>query len=153
VRPTIPAAGTNQKLCLYGAINYRTGQVHYMLNSRKNAHRFRQFLDQLLSCHKKHTAILVLDNATYHRTPEILDILAEHEDHVQVVWLPKYSPELNLIEGLWGYLKQSALNNYYYGDLESLEEAVDEAFKELQQHPETALSLTYNMSKNLRKTA
>lgn len=84
---------------------------------------------------------------------DILDTLAKHEDHVQVVWLPKYSPELNLIEGLWGYLKQSALNNYFYGDLESLESAVDEACKELQQHPETTLSLTYKMSKNLRKTA
>ena len=153
VRPTIPAAGTNQKLCLYGSINYRTGQVHYMFDSRKNAHRFKEFLDQLLSWHKAHIVILVLDNATYHRTREILDTLAEHEDHVQVVWLPKYSPELNLIEGLWGYLKQSALNNYFYGDLESLESAVDEACKELQQHPDTALSLTYKMSKNLRKTA
>ena len=153
VRPTIPAAGTNQKLCLYGAINYRTGQVNYMVNARKNAHLFRQFLAQLISCQKDHTAILVLDNATYHRTREILDILAEHGDHVQVVWLPKYSPELNLIEGLWGYLKQSALNNYYYGDLVSLESAVDEAFKELQQHPETALSLIYKMSKIFRKTA
>ena len=153
VRPTIPAAGTNQKLCLYGSFNYRTGQVHYLIHPRKNAERFKQFLDQLLSWHKDRRVILVLDNATYHRTQEILDVLAEHEDHVRVVWLPKYSPELNLIEGLWGYLKQSALNNYFYGDLPSLESAVDQAFKVLQQHPETALSLTYKMSKNLRKTA
>jgi len=97
--------------------------------------------------------ILVLDNATYHRTAEILDILAEHEHHVFVVWLPKYSPELNAIEGLWGYLKSSALNNYFYGDMASLETAVDDAFRELQQHPETALSLAYKTSKNLRKIA
>jgi hypothetical protein len=35
----------------------------------------------------------------------------------------------------------------------SLETAVDDAFKELQQHPETALSLTYKTSKILRKSA
>jgi len=46
-----------------------------------------------------------------------LDILAEQEHHVYVVWLPKYSPELNAIAGLWGYLKSSALNNYFYGDM------------------------------------
>ncbi len=153
VRPAIPAAGTNQKLCLYGSFNYRTGQVHYLIDARKNAEQFKQFLDQLLSWHKDRMVILVLDNATYHRTREVLDVLAEHEDHVRVLWLPKYSPELNLIEGLWGYLKQSALNNYFYGDLELLISAVDQAFKVLQQHPETALSLAYKMSKNLRKTA
>ena len=78
-------------------------------------------------------------------------LLAEHGDHAFVIWLPPYSPELNLIEGLWGYLKRSALNNYFFGEIASLEAAIHEAFSELQQHPETALSLAYNT--NLRKTA
>jgi len=42
-----------------------------------------------------------------------------------------------------GYLKSSALNNYFYGDMASLGAAVDDAFRELQQHPDTALSLAY----------
>lgn len=152
-RPVVPAAGNNQRLCLYGAFNYKTGQVHYMSHPKKNSKRFAQFLSQLLSSDSERFIILVLDNASYHRTRKILDILTEHEDHVFVVWLPKYSPELNLIEGLWGYLKKSALNNYFYGDMASLEAAVDDAFRELQQHPETALSLAYRTSKNLRKSA
>jgi len=124
-----------------------------MSHPKKNAEHFIAFLRKLLVTNASRFLVLVLDNATYHRTSEVLDLLTEHEDHVFVVWLPKYSPELNLIEGLWGYLKQSALNNYFYGDLESLEAAVDEAFADLQQHPETALSLAYQTSKNLRKTA
>lgn len=124
-----------------------------MIHPKKNAKRFAQFLSQLLSGNAEHFLMLVLDNASYHRTREILDILTEYENHVFVVWLPKYSPELNLIEGLWSYLKKSALNNYFYGDIESLSSAVDDAFKELQQHPETALSLAYKTYKDLRKTA
>ena len=149
----VPAAGNNQRLCLYGAFNYKTGRVHYMSHPKKNSRRFGQFLSQLLRNNADRFLILVLDNATYHRTAEILDLLAEHEHHVFVLWLPKYSPELNAIEGLWGYLKSSALNNYFYGDMASLEAAVDDAFGELQQHPETALSLAYKTSKNLRKSA
>ena len=152
-RPVVPAAGNNQKLCLYGSFNYKTGQVHYMSHPKKNSRRFSEFLSRFLSANADRFLILVLDNATYHRTAGVLDILTEHEHHVFVVWLPKYSPELNAIEGLWGYLKSSALNNYFYGDMVSLEAAVDDAFKELQQHPETALSLAYKTSKNLRKTA
>lgn len=153
VRPEVPAAGTNKKLCIYGAFNYRTGQTHYLVHPRKNAQQFAEFLSQLLEANPERFLVLVLDNATYHRTQEVLDFLAAHETRLLVVWLPKYSPELNLIEGLWGYLKRSALNNYFYGDLASLEQAVDDAIQELQQHPETALSLAYKTAKDLRKTA
>ena len=40
----------------------------------------------------------------------------------------------------------------HYGTTESLEAAIHEAFTELQQHPETSLSLAYKTSTNLRKT-
>ncbi len=42
-----------------------------------------------------------------------------------------YGPELNTIEGLWGRLKRSALNNYFYVDIASLEKAVGYALREL----------------------
>lgn len=153
MRPVVPAAGTNRKLCVYGSLNFRTGQTHYLVHPRKNARQFAEFLSQLLEANSERCLVLVLDNASYHRTAEVLDLLTAHEDHVFVVWLPKYSPELNLIEGMWGYLKQSALNNYFYGDLVSLEQAIDDALAELQQHPETALSLAYRTTEDLRKTA
>ena len=85
-------------------------------------------------------------------TRKILVVLTEHEDLAFVFWLPKYSPELNPIEGLWAYLKRSVLNNYFYGGVASLEAPLGDAFRELQQHPETALSLAYRTSENLRKS-
>ena len=149
----VPAAGTNRRLCVYGVLNYRTGQSHYMVHPKKNSQQFREFLQQLLEANSERRLVLVIDNASYHRTKVIRQLLDDHSDHVFVVWLPPYSPELNLIEGLWGYLKRSALNNYFYGEIESLEAAIHEAFTELQQHPETALSLAYKINTNLRKTA
>ena len=138
---------------MYGAFNYRTGQSHYMAHPKKNAQQFAGFLRQLLEENSERRLVLVLDNASYHHTRAIHQLLADHRDHVLAIWLPKYSPELNLIEGLWGYLKRSALNNYFFGDIESLEAAIHQAFRELQQNPETALSLTYGIGKNLRESA
>jgi transposase len=88
-----------------------------------------------------------------HRTRQILELLDAHADHLFVIWLPRYSPELNLIEGLWGYLKRSALNNYFYGNIGSLERAIHQAFRNLQQRPTTTLALNYRTATNLRKTA
>lgn len=152
-RAEVPAAGKNQKIAVYGAINFRTGQVHYLLNARKNADTFNVFLKRLLEAKRQRQLVLVLDNASYHVTRKTLDLLTEHEHHVRVVWLPKYSPELNAIEGLWGYLKRSALNNYFHVTMERLQEAVDAALRELNRNPQTALSLTYRTSRNIRRTA
>jgi transposase len=153
IRPIVPAAGTNQRLCIYGAFNYRSGQSHYIVHPKKNALQFCDFLRQLLEANSERHVVLVIDNASYHRTKAVLDLLEDHSDHVFVIWLPKYSPELNLIEGLWGYLKRSALNNYFFGEMQSLEAAIHDTFRTLQQRPETALSLAYKINTNLRKTA
>jgi len=37
--------------------------------------------------------------------------LDEFKDRLELMFLPPYSPELNLIEGLWGGLKSSVINN------------------------------------------
>ena len=152
-RAEVPAAGTNRKICVYGALNYKTGQSHYVLHTRKNAVQSNTFLRNLLAAKRDRYVVLVLDNASYHATRATLDLLAEHEDHLFVVWLPPYSPELNAIEGLWGYLKKSALNNYFFGDTDRLEKAIDDAFHELNRNPNTALSLAYRSSQNLRRSA
>ena len=153
MRPIVPAAGMNRKLCVYGALNHRTGQAHYLVHPRKNAQQFHEFLRQLLEAHSERRLVLVIDNASYHRTRRILELLDAHADHVFVIWLPRYSPELNLIEGLWGYLKRSALNNYFYGDIGSLERAIHRSFKDLQRSPKTTLTLNYRTATNLRKIA
>jgi transposase len=153
VRPIVPAAGVNQRLCVYGAMNWRTGQTHYLVHPKKNAQQFQDFLRQLLEFHSERKLVLVIDNASYHRTRAVLTLLEDHADHVLVIWLPRYSPELNLIEGLWGYLKRSSLNNYFFGDVESLERAIVETFAELNQQPHTTLSLAYHSATRLRKSA
>jgi len=153
VRPIVPAAGVNRKLCVYGALNHRTGQAHYLLHPRKNAQQFQEFLGQLLEAHSERRLVLVIDNTSYHRTHRILELLDAHADHVFVIWLPRYSPELNLIEGLWGYLKRSALNNYFYGNIRSLERAIHRSFRNLQRSPKTTLALNYRTATNLRKIA
>jgi len=124
-----------------------------MVNPRKNGAQFNEFLKQLAEAYKGQRVVLVLDNASYHHTAATMELLSEHADHLFTLWLPTYSPELNLIEGLWGYLKRSGLNNYFFGDVETLEVAIDEVFADLNQHPETTLSLTYKTSQNFCKSA
>jgi transposase len=56
--------------------------------------------------------ILDLDNARYYSKPCVKAWLANHREF-QLVPLPAYSPNLNLIERLWKFLRKKALNRWH----------------------------------------
>ena len=115
---------------MYAALNYRNGQVHYLVHPKKNARQFIEFLRQMLEANKERFLVLVLDNASYHATRAVLDLLAEHDDHIFVVWLPTYSPELNAIEHVFRAIKHTHLPERRYTTQEALHGAVAAAFAE-----------------------
>ena len=56
--------------------------------------------------------ILYLDNARYYSKPCVRAWLADHREF-RLVPLPAYSPNLNLIERLWKFLRKKALNRWH----------------------------------------
>jgi hypothetical protein len=54
-------------------------------------------------------SVIVLDNATFH-SKAYLPVIAEAYGH-KILWLPKYSPDLNPIEHKWATMK-SWLRNF-----------------------------------------
>lgn len=154
-RLEIPAPGTNQKIPIYGALNYRTNQVSYHVASGKNATCFLGFLAQLAQEYQGRRCLLVLDNASYHTALVVRNYLAELKSLFEVIWLPPYCPELNDIERIWKYVKGASLANYDFGQAATLREAIVEVFEELNAATETELTLSFRdpLSKNLLKVA
>src|SRR3954469_10106636 len=75
-----------------------------------------QFVKLLEALRAKHpdTAkfLLYLDNARYYSKPCVKEWLAAHREF-RLVPLPAYSPNLNLIERLWKFLRKTALNRWH----------------------------------------
>jgi transposase len=61
--------------------------------------------------------VIVLDNARYQRCKLVEDLAKELG--VTLQFLPSYSPNLNLIEWLWKFVKKKCLYNSYYGTFEA----------------------------------
>lgn len=75
---------------------------------------------------EKHPSIpitLVLDNARYQKC-QMVCAKAEKLD-IELLYLPPYSPNLNIIERLWKHVKQSCLKNTYHENFGSFCEAID----------------------------
>lgn len=136
-RKLIPAPGTPQRLHTFGAYNWRTSRVSYTLNRRKNSDSFIEFLEKLTMDYPDETLILVMDNASYHRSKTVQATLSLFEDRVHVYWLPKYSPFLNMIERFWLHFKQLTVANRLHLSLDDLEHTAHEvmAQQNISGHP------------------
>ena len=55
--------------------------------------------------------VIILDNARYQKCDLVKQAAIDNE--IEIVYLPAYSPNLNLIERLWKWLRKKCLNNKY----------------------------------------
>ena len=98
--------------------------------------------ETLAARHRTATAInVVLDNASYNRSTAVKEYLASEGCRIQLVFLPPYSPNLNLIERLWWLLKKTALWNEYYPTFAGFKAAIDGFFRKLGSYRKQLTSL------------
>ena len=65
---------------------------------------------------------LVLDNARYQHCQLVQNLAAELS--IELLFLPSYSPNLNLIERLWKYVKKDCLNSKIYETFADFQSAI-----------------------------
>jgi len=134
-RKTIPAPGSPRYTHTFGAYNWRTGQVAYQTKDHKNSDSFIEFIEHImLTTYPAVKVIMVLDNASYHRSKASMAALRLFEERLHVVWLPTYCPFLNVIERFWLHLKLLAAANHLHRDIDELIHAIDDTIAH-QNHP------------------
>jgi transposase len=83
---------------------------------------------------------VVLDNARYQRC-EAVETEAERLG-IELLFLPSYSPNLNLIERLWKFTKKKALRGKHYADFATFRGAIDDCLNRIHtDHREALASL------------
>lgn len=77
----------------------------------------KSILELLTKIRQKYAATkrvaIYLDNATYQKNKQVAAFLAEAE-HIELRFLPPYSPNLNLVERLWKFANEKVVNLKYY---------------------------------------
>jgi transposase len=72
---------------------------------------------------------LVLDNARYQRNKVVQGLAAELS--IRLLYLPSYSPNLNLIERLWGFAKRRSVYGRYHPDFASFRAAIERTLADI----------------------
>ena len=65
---------------------------------------------------------LFLDNARYQKCRLVQALAAQLK--IELIYLPAYSPNLNLIERLWRHVKQQVLYSRYYDSFPKFQTAI-----------------------------
>lgn len=123
VRRFVRTFSGRQRYNVLGAINFVTRKVHTVTNTTYiTATEICQMLTSLASEYAGKKIHVVLDNARYQKC-EVVTTLA-HDLKINLVYLPPYSPNLNLIERLWKFTK-GKLRVKYYSDFATFKDTID----------------------------
>jgi transposase len=125
-----------------GALSWPDREVVHLEAEKITSEAMIALFNRLAARHPTATAInVVLDNASYNRSAAVKAHLAEEGCRIQLVILPPYSPNLNLIERLWWFLKKTALWNEYYPTFAGFKAAIDGFFRNLGSYRDQLISL------------
>lgn len=130
VRLHVRAASGRQRYNVLGAFNAVTHALVTEINTTYiTATSVCALLRKIAALRGTVPVTLVLDNARYQRCVLVQDTAKELG--IELLFLPSYSPNLNLIERLWKFVKKEALNSRHHQDFKRFQDAIDGCLADL----------------------
>jgi transposase len=145
VRLYVRAASGRQRYNVLGALNAVTHELVTEINTTYiTATSVCGLLRTIASRVRSMPITLVLDNARYQRCALVQGVA--NELGIELLFLPSYSPNLNLIERLWKFVKKEVLNSRHHQDFKRFRDAIDGCLAELptKHREKLATLLTHN---------
>lgn len=120
-----------KKVNVNGAFNPKTYEVITVsheknMNTDSNIALIQKIIE---SDRDKRKITLILDNARMNYSKKLKEFIGEQEIEIELMYLPSYSPNLNLIERLWRFSKKKLLSNRYYSSFIRFQMAIEEFFE------------------------
>lgn len=137
----VRAASGRKRYNVLGAINpFSKSFVSVRNTGYVTATTVCELLNKLAALNTGLPITLVLDNARYQKCALVTTEAASL--NITLLYLPSYSPNLNLIERLWKFVKKSSLNSRSYDSFAEFQAAIERCLDELfTTHSEDVLKL------------
>jgi transposase len=124
VRMHVRAASGRQRYNVLGALNAVTHELVTGINvTYINALSVCALLRKIADRGRPGPITRVMGNARYQRCALVQGLAKELG--IEVLFLPSYSPNLNLIERLWKFVKKGVLNSRHHQDFKKFQAAID----------------------------
>jgi len=129
-RICVRAASGRQRFNVLGAWNAVTRQLIAVTNTTVvNTDTMCELLRKIAAEKLTGSITVVLDNTRYQRNQVVQSVAADLG--IRLLFLPSYSPNLNLIERLWGFAKRQSVYGKYHADFASFRTAIESTLANL----------------------
>jgi transposase len=119
----VQAPAGRQRFNVLGALDVISHQLVTVTNHTYiNAQSVCLLMQKLRQLTPVLPIVLILDNARYQKCALVW--MMAHNLKIELLYLPSYSPNLNLIERLWNFVKKKCLYSTYYADFNTFSKAI-----------------------------
>jgi transposase len=125
IKPQVQVLWDFTYLWVYGAVEPLTGEGFFYEFTHLDTVCFEKFLELFASKYYEDLHIIQLDNGGFHNSLNL-----SIPENVILLFQPAYSPEVNPIERLWGYIKEQ-LKWLRFEQIEELRAAVQKELNKL----------------------
>jgi len=126
----IKSTSGRRRYNILGALNFASKAMTTITNDAYiTSEQVMRLIDKLLVEYPNQVIVMVMDNASYQRCNAVKEYAALHG--VQLIYLPTYSPNLNLIERVWKFVKSEVLNAAYISTFDEFCTTIDHCLAEL----------------------
>lgn len=140
VRVLLPSSSGRKRYNVLGAYDPIKHQMISVTNSTVvNQETFCALLDKIGHAYgsSRLPITVVLDNARYQKCQSVFQKAAALG--IELLYLPPYSPNLNLIERLWRFVKKQVLYSRHYETFATFTEAIDNCLVKITTHFQDAM--------------
>jgi len=128
-RVIIRSPSGRKRFNVLGALNAVTQQLITVTNETYiTAESVCELLRKIAALGRQLPITLILDNTRYQRCAKVTELAAAV--HIELLFLPPYSPNLNLIERVWRFIKKQCLYAKYYEDFAEFKHAIETCVRE-----------------------
>lgn len=137
----IPSVSGRQRIHLHGAFTVeKPEEVHIQESQTVNAQSTWELYQKIEQAHPDKNKIYVItDNARYYKNKTLQEKL-KNSRMVQI-FLPAYSPPLNLIERLWKFMRKKVIDTHFTRTFEKFKQKILLFFQNIAQYKEELQSL------------
>ena len=127
----IPSSSGRKRYNVLGAIDAITHQMITVSNDTYiNANSVCELLHKIReACEVDDAISLVMDNARYQKCAMVMELAKKL--NIELMFLPSYSPNLNLIERVWKWVKKDCLNCKYYQNFDEFKNAINKSIQKI----------------------
>lgn len=129
-----------ERLNLNGVLNFKDKTAIVLEEETINQEATIRLLEAIGEKQKRGKVYVVLDNAKHHHAKRVKNWVLNHP-RFKLLFLPSYSPNLNIIERLWKFFHQKITWNRYFETFGEFKSATLTFFKNLKQHDTELTSL------------